>query len=282
LKPSNKMNMRIRPLPLLLLLGLFLPEARAATSVIPTQSAFATSGWGVPAAPYRRDSWTGNVLGISNADPFQMGEYMASPEGGGQQWQYDLKAWEETTYLVFDRAAFGGATSVESAVLSVTTTERAGAPVGIGSGMSLAAHALSDDPRKILYTSADPGAAVYNPASPSYDPSLDYSNNYGSFKLDHLGAIVGTVAHSSGFGLYEIDLTSLVNGWLADPEGSGSFALALTGRAEGNSPDAWLGIYAGGHENAPFLTVTQIPEPGVLSLAALVPAFFLRVRRRPH
>ncbi|MCW1887549.1 hypothetical protein OKA04_22625 [Luteolibacter flavescens] len=275
--------MRTRPLPLLLLLlGLVQPEVQAATSIIPTESAFATSGWGVPAAPYRRDVWSGSVLGISNADPYQMGEYMASPEGGGQQWQYELKSWEETTYLVFDKGSFGSASYVQSAILSVTTTGRAGAPAGIGDGMSIAAHALSDDPTKILYTSADPNAGVYNPASPSYDPSLDYSNNYGTFKLDHLGAIMGTVAHDSGFGLYDIDLTSMVNGWLADPDAEGAFALALTGRAEGNSPDAWLAIFAGNQVDAPFLTITTIPEPGAMTLASLVTVLVVGFRRRPR
>lgn len=250
----------------------------AATQVITTSEAFATSNWAF-GAPYRRDSWSGGELGISNSDPFQMAEGYAA-DGDPNQYQWNLKVWQETTYLVFNSGSFGGASSVDSAVLSLATLGRSGIPADLLEGMVISAHSLLEDPTKILYTSANPNAAAYTPGSPSYDPSLDYAYNYGSFQTNYLGNVAATFTHGADFGLYELDLTDLVNGWLADPNAPGAFALALTGTAAGNDPDAWLAIAAAGGEGAPYLTVATVPEPASALLIAMGSLVCVVGRRR--
>lgn len=264
---------------LVIALSMLAPQISSASIVIYTTEAFATSAWGIPAPPYRRDSWLGTALGISNSDPFEMSAYYASPDGGGQQWQWDIMAWEETTYLVFNPDSFAGMSAVDSAILTITTTTRAGAPTGLTNGMSITAHSLFDDPTKILFTSANPNANVYNPAHPDYNPSLDYNYNYGTFKTNNIGDVVGSVIHGDSFGQYSIDLTELVNIWLADPDAAGAYAIALTGRDENNDPDAWVGIRPQGHADAPFLTVNPIPEAGT-SLIITASSMLLAFRRR--
>ena len=258
------------------IIGIASPAVEAAV-VAPTE-AFATSAWGIPASPYKRDSWSGSQLGISNVDPYGMAAYYSTTPGGA--WQATTLPWEETTYLVFDPLDFSGyTTAVSSATLTIHTVGRSGAPSGGADGMTISAHYLTEDPTTI------DGTASPNPASGSYN-----SDNYATFKTNYIDSVVGSVAHGTSYGAYTIDLTDLVNEWIANGDTNYAFATALTGRDAGNDPDAWVAIGILDSEYAPFLTIddgsplraafSPVPEPGANLLLCAGATLFLVNRRR--